>query len=65
VASLPAGFLVTLKLTVDTGYKQDTPIQVDVSTSAGLTRRAGTESCTDIGVFVNEPPNLGTSQPIP
>ena len=65
VASLPAGFLVTLKLTVDTGYRQDTPIQVDVSTGAGLTRRAGKESCTDIGVFVSEPPNLGTSQPIP
>jgi hypothetical protein len=62
--SLPIGYQITYKLTVDTGYKQDTPIQVDVSTGQGLALRAGKESCTDIGLPGIDPPGLDTIQPI-
>lgn len=63
-ASLPTGYKITFKLTVDTGYKQDTPIQVDVSTGQGPALRAGKESCTDIGFPGVQPADLDTIQPI-
>jgi len=65
VASLPAGYKITFKLTVDTGYKQDTPIQVEVTTKQGLTQRGGKDSCTEIGLPGIEPPHLDAIQPIP
>jgi hypothetical protein len=64
-ALLPAGTMITFKLTVDTGYKQDTPIQVEVSTAQGLNQRGGKDSCTTIGVPGLDPPHLDTVQPIP
>jgi hypothetical protein len=64
VANLPAQNQVTLKLTVDSAYKQDTIIQVDVSSSGILLLRVDKPSCTDIGLFGGAPPDLGVIKPI-
>ena len=53
--SLSAGYQVTQKLTVDTTYKEATPIQIDVTSNDVLIQRVGKDSCSDIGLF---PPGL-------
>jgi len=63
VTSLLAGYKVTLKLTVDSTYQEETPIQVEVSGDAGLFQRAGAESCEDIGLFAPNPNGLNTPVP--
>ena len=60
---LPVGNQVTIKLTVDSTYRQETPIQVEVASDQGLFPREGLASCRDIGVFEPEPESLNT--PIP
>jgi len=63
VASLPVGYKVPLKLTVDSTYKAETPIQIEVSGDAGLFQRVGSDSCKDIGVFTPNPASLNTPMP--
>lgn len=63
VASLPVGYKVTLKLTVDSTYKQETPIQVEVIGDGGLFQRVGVASCKDIGLFAPNPSGLNTPVP--
>ena len=63
VASLLADFKVMLKLTVDSTYRAETPIQVEVSGDAGLFHRIGAESCKDIGLFAPNPGDLSTPVP--
>jgi hypothetical protein len=63
VASLPIGYKDTLKLTVDSTYKQDTPIQIEVADQAGLFQRVGADSCKDIGIFAPNPDSLNTPVP--
>jgi hypothetical protein len=63
VPSLLATYKVMLKLTVDSTYREDTPIQVEVRGDAGLFQRVGADSCKDIGVFAPNPADLST--PIP
>jgi hypothetical protein len=63
VVSLLVGYKVTLKLTVDSTYKQDTPIQIEVTGDAGLFQRVGAESCKDIGIFAPNPDSLNTPVP--
>jgi hypothetical protein len=63
VASLLVGYKVTLKLTVDSTYKQDTPIQIEVAGDAGLFQRVGADSCKDIGIFAPNPDSLNTPVP--
>lgn len=63
IGFLPVGYQVTLKLTVDSTYRQDTPIQIEVNDAAGLFQRVGTESCKDIGVFAPNPESLNTPVP--
>ena len=65
VAALPAGYQITLKLTVDTGVGQDTAIQVGVNTSEGLSATASSSSCRDIGLPGWVPDNVGVIEPIP
>ena len=60
VTSLPVGYKVTLKLTVDSTYKADTPIQIEVTADAGLFQRVGAASCKDIGIFAPNPDSLNT-----
>jgi hypothetical protein len=61
---LANGQQVTLKLTVDSTYKQNTPIQVEVKSGDTLLSRIGQDSCTDIGLFAPAPGLLLTPVPI-
>src|SRR5690349_23775148 len=63
VASLPVGYKVSLKLTVDSTYKAATPIQIEVTGDAGLFQRVGADSCKDIGLFAPNPASLNTPAP--
>lgn len=56
---------VAVKLTVDSTYRQNTPIQVDVKSGDTLLARIGQDSCTDIGLFAPKPGSLLTPVPIP
>jgi hypothetical protein len=64
VANLPVRYQVTLKLTVDSAYKQDTIIQVDASSNDILLLRVDKFSCTDIGLFGGAPSDVGIIKPI-
>jgi hypothetical protein len=64
VTNLPAQYQVTLKLTVDSAYKQDTIIQVDASSNDIILLRVDKQSCTDIGLFGGAPSDVGVIQPI-
>lgn len=63
IPSLPVGYKVTLKLTTDSTYHEDTPIQIETSDNAGLFERVGAESCKDIGLFAPNPNDLNTPMP--
>jgi hypothetical protein len=64
IPSLPARYQVTLKLTVDTGFKQDTSIQADVTTNEGMRTTVARPSCREIG-FPNPNMQFDIVQPIP
>ncbi len=64
VPSLAIGYQVTLKLTVDSTYKEATPIQIEVSGDPSLFTRVGATSCKDIGLFAPKPEALQTPVPI-
>ena len=64
VPSLEHGQQVTLKLTVDSTYKVETPIQIEVKSGEDLLARVGQESCRDIGLFAPSPGLLLTPVPI-
>ena len=64
IALLPVSEEVTVKLTVDTSYKADTPIQVEVSADGGIFQRLGQDSCKDIGIFAPDPDSLNTPVPV-
>lgn len=63
VTSLLVGYKVTLKMTVDSTYQEETPIQVEVSADGGLFQRVGADSCKDIGLFEPNPGDLTTPVP--
>lgn len=63
ITSLPVRYEVTLKLTVDSTYQQETPIQIEVIGDNGLFQRVGSASCRDIGVLVPNPNGLYTPVP--
>jgi len=58
-------YQVSLKLTVDSTYKEDTPIQIEVTSEGELKSRVGKPSCTDIGLFTPKPTLLLTPVAIP
>ena len=60
---LPVAYEATIKLTVDSTYREDTPIQIEVTGDGGLFQRVGEGSCRDIGLFAPKPEALLT--PIP
>ena len=64
MTNLPAQYQVTLKLTVDSAYKQDTLIQVDVTSNDIIFLRVDKPSCTDIGLFGGAPSDVGVIKPI-
>lgn len=63
VTSLLVGYEVTLKLTVDSTYQEETPIQVEVAADSNLFQRVGADSCRDIGLFAPNPDDLNTPVP--
>lgn len=63
ITSIPIGYEVTLKMTVDSTYKQESPIQVEVNSDQGLFPREGNDSCRDIGLFAPKPDGLNTPVP--
>lgn len=63
LTSLPIGYQVTMKLTVDSTYKQETRIQVEVTSNQGVFPREGLASCRDIGLFAPNPNGLNTPVP--
>ncbi|HSL41874.1 MAG TPA: hypothetical protein VK897_00480 [Anaerolineales bacterium] len=63
VTSLPSGFKVMLKLTVDSTYQAETPVQIEVRVDGGLFQRVGADSCKDIGLFAPNPGGLNTPAP--
>lgn len=64
VSNLPAQQQVTLKLTVDSAYKKDTIIQVDVLSNEVVLLRKDQQSCRDISLFGGAPSNVGVIKPI-
>lgn len=64
VPNLPVGNQVTLKLTVDSEYQQDTVIQVDASSNEVLLLRVDKPSCTDISLFGGVPSDVGVVKPM-
>src|SRR5512135_2017563 len=64
LASLPSGFQVTFKLTVDSTYKENSPVQVDVTSSGNLLERAGEPACTSIALVLATLDNLDVAVPI-
>jgi hypothetical protein len=65
VPTLPTGYQVTLELTVDTGFGQDTAIQVVVTTTEGPSASAARSSCRAIGLPGWVPDSVDMIQPIP
>ncbi len=61
---LPAQYQVNLKLTVDSKYKADTIIQVDITTNDTILLRRDQQSCKDIGLFGGTPSDVGVVKPI-
>jgi hypothetical protein len=64
IAVLPLGYQITLKLTVDSTYKAESPIQVEVRSDQGLFPREGVASCRDLGRFAPQPDGLNTPVPL-
>lgn len=64
LTSLPVGYQVTFKLTVDSTYREETPIQIEVNGDGGLFQRVGADSCRDIGVLAPNPADLRTPVPV-
>jgi len=64
VANLPAQKQVTFKLTVDTAYRTNTIIQVDVSAAGVLLLRKDKQTCADIDLFGGAPADVGAIKPL-
>lgn len=64
LSSLPVNNQVTIKLTTDSTYREETPIQIEVAADGGLFHRIGNASCRDIGLFAPQPDGLLTPVPV-
>lgn len=64
VENLPAGHQVKLKLTVDTQYRVNTIIQVDVSSNETVLLRLDRQSCRNISLFGGVPSDVGVIKPL-
>lgn len=65
VASLPWGYQVTLKLTIDTTSQVNTIVDVALTSNEGITANAGGLACNEIGSFKPADDTLGVVAPIP
>ena len=64
IANLPVQNQVTLKLTVDSTYKENTVIQVDVLSNDAVLLRIDKQSCRDIQLIGGVPADVGVVRPI-
>jgi hypothetical protein len=64
ITNLPIQNQITFKLTVDSTYKADTIIQVDVTTNDTILLRVDKQSCRDIQFFGGVPADIGVIKPI-
>jgi hypothetical protein len=64
VSELKHGQQVTLKLTVDSTYNKETPIQIEIKNNNTILIRLPSPSCKEIGVFMPDPDLLLTPIPI-
>ena len=64
LTSLSIGYQVTIKLTVDSTYQQETPIQIEVTSNQFVFPREGSASCRDIGLLAPNPGGLRTPIPL-
>lgn len=64
VDNLPAGYQVTQKLTADSTFRQNTIIQVDVSSNGTLLMRVDQPACRDLSISGIIPSELGVIKPI-
>lgn len=64
VPNLPVAYQVTLKLTVDSAYQQDTIIQVDGLSNDVVLLRIDRQSCTDLDIVGGVPDDIGVIKPI-
>ncbi len=64
VNSLPPLNQVNLKLTVDSQYRVDTIIQVDVTSNEVTLLRLDKQSCKDISFFGGAPSDIGVIKPV-
>ncbi|MGD0612196.1 MAG: hypothetical protein ABSB41_11845 [Anaerolineales bacterium] len=65
VPSLPAGFQVVFKLTVDSSFGKGTSIAVNVTSQEKVTTVATQTSCRDLDLPGWSPDDAGVVQPIP
>jgi len=64
VPNLPIQSQVTLKLTVDSTYKEGTIIQVDALSNDVILLRVDKQTCADIALFGGAPSNLNAIEPL-
>jgi hypothetical protein len=64
IAAIPVNYEITLKMTVDSTYKAESAIQIEVNSDQGLFPREGVGSCRDLGRFSPQPGNLNTPVPL-
>jgi len=64
LTSLPVNYQVSIKLTVDSTYREETPIQIEITADSDLFQRVGANSCRDIGIFAPNPDALNTPVPV-
>jgi hypothetical protein len=65
ISSIPGGYQVTLKLTIDTTYKEASPIQVEIASDDLLLQRLAKDGCSDIGLFPPGIDDIGRVEKIP
>lgn len=63
--SLPTGYQVTLKLTIDTTFQVNTIVNIAVASNEGVLASTGGLACGDIGAFKPAPETIGVLQPVP
>ncbi len=65
VSSLPTGYQVTFKLTIDTSFKVNAIVEVSLSSDQEISANTGRISCKEIGAFRPSDDILGKVLPIP
>ncbi len=65
IPELPGNHQILIKLTVDSGFQEDTSIQVDIASHEGLTASLIVSSCLSVGFPGWIPAAVGLIEPVP